>query len=131
MADQPTAQLKQALTELSTKLDDAGVKKAIGCIPDSVKTPVIDALKQVLNVIKQTLKDFEKELDCITGITPLFDVVNNLVDAAKGLVPGEEGKANLEKVKDVFNTLKDIPSTQDITDIVTLIDAIVEKLGKM
>jgi uncharacterized phage infection (PIP) family protein YhgE len=120
------AQLKTSLTELDTLLGKSEVKSAIEAVPDSLMNPVLAGLKTVLNVIKDALGEIEKNLDKLTGLDQLLKAVNDLLTAAEGLAPGQ--KETLKNVKDIVNTLQDLPSAADILAIVNLIKGIITKL---
>jgi uncharacterized phage infection (PIP) family protein YhgE len=119
-------QLKTSLTELDTLLGKPEVKTAIEAVPDSLMNPVLGGLKTVLNVIKDALNEIEKNLDKLTGLDQLLKTVNDLLTAAEGLAPGQ--KETLKSVKDIVNTLQDLPSAADILAIVNLIKGIIAKL---
>ena len=78
------------------------------------------------SVIKDALDEIEKNLDKLTGLDQLLKAVNDLLTAAEGLAPGQ--KETLKNVKDIVNTLQDLPSAADILAIVNLIKGIITKL---
>ena len=118
--------VENALDELSSLLDQTAIKDAIGLIPDTLKDPVIDGLKQVLNVIKDALNELMANLASVVNLGELFSTINSLMEAAEGLAPGE--KDTLDTVKNIVNTLQDLPGVDDIEQILSKIDAIVAKL---
>lgn len=122
-------QLKQALQEVSTFLDKPEVRTALGQIPASIKTPVLDGLKTVLNVIQKALTELKANLGAVTTVKDLLKVLDNLLTAAEGLAPGE--KATLDSVKTIVKTLQDLPGAADIDNILTLIQQIITKLGSL
>jgi len=126
MADNVLEQLKEALGELSTLLDNAAIKAAIGAIPDSIMAPIIEGLKSVLQVIKDALDELKESLDSVVNIEELLTTVNSLLEAAEGLAPGQ--KDTLDSVKAIVKTLQDLPGLAEINEIITLIDQIVGKL---
>lgn len=126
MNDNVLAELKQALQELSTLLDNPAVRTAIGAIPDSIMNPVIDGLKTVLNVIRDALNELKNSLGSVTALGDLLTTVNNLLAAAEGLAPGQ--KDTLETVKTIVKTLQDLPGVAEIEEILTLIQQIITKL---
>ena len=126
MEDNTLQKLKDALQELSTLLDNAAVRTAIGAIPDSIMNPVIEGLKTVLNVIKDALNELKSSLGSVTQLGDLLKTVNDLLTAAEGLAPGQKG--TLETVKTIVKTLQDLPGVADIEAILNLIGQIVTKL---
>lgn len=122
-------QLKEALQELSTLLDNLAIKTAIDAIPDSIMGPVIEGLKTILNVIKDALDELKASLDSVGTIGELLSTINNLLAAAEGLAPGQ--KETLEDVKNIVKTLQDLPGLADIEAILTLIGQIITKLENL
>lgn len=118
--------VENALDELSSLLNQDAIKQAIGLIPDTLKEPVIDGLKQVLNVIKDALNELMANLESVVSLGELFSTINSLMEAAESLAPGE--KDTLDTVKNIVNTLQDLPGVDDIEQILSKIDAIVAKL---
>jgi hypothetical protein len=118
-------QLKEALQELNTLLDNTAVKTALAAIPDSIMKPVIEGLKEVLNVIKEALNEL-KNLPVVGDLDAFLSTVNSLLEAAEGLAPGK--KSTLDTVKNIVKTLQDLPGTEDIEEILGMIDQIVAKL---
>lgn len=119
-------QLKQSLQELSTLLDNAAVRTAIGAVPDAIMNPVIEGLKTILNVIKDALNELKNSLGSVTQLSDLLSAVNSLLTAAEGLAPGQ--RDTLETVKTIVRTLQDIPGVAQIEEILTLIGQIIGKL---
>ena len=126
MEDNTLQKLKEALQELSTLLDNAAVKTAIGAVPDAIMNPVVEGLKTVLNVIKDALNELKNSLGSVTQLGDLFKTVNDLLTAAEGLAPGQ--KSTLETVKTIVKTLQDLPGVAQIEEILGLIGQIVTKL---
>lgn len=122
--------LKKALDKLSLLLDQQNVRDAIGKIPDSLIDPVIQGLITILNVIKQALVDLSDEVTSVGELSPLFESVDELLEAAEGLAPGQ--KDTLDSVQSVISTLGDISeSAGDIQSIITTIGTIITKLGSL
>lgn len=119
-------QLKTALQEVSTFLDNPAVRTALGQIPASIKTPVMDGLKQVLGVIQTALNELKSNLSAVTTVQDLLKVINDLLTAAEGLAPGQ--KDTLDSVKTIVKTLQDLPSAAEIEEILNLIQQIINKL---
>lgn len=126
MAENVLEQLKGTLQELSSLLDQDAIKNAISLIPDAIMNPVIDGLKTILNVIKDALNELKQSLDSVVNIEQLLSTINNLLEAAEGLAPGQ--KDTLESVRSIVKTLQDLPGIQDIEEILSLIDQIITKL---
>lgn len=126
MDDNVLEDLKKALQDLSSLLDQDAVKTAIGAIPDSIMAPVIEGLKTILNVIKDALNELKESLDSVVNLDELLTTVTGLLDAAEGLAPGQ--KDTLDTVRTIVKTLQDIPGLEDINEILGLIDQIVAKL---
>jgi cysteinyl-tRNA synthetase len=127
MADQNTLdQVKAALQSISDFLDKAEVRAALGQIPDTIKKPVLDGLKTILNVIQKALDELNKNLGAVTTIHQLLDVINALLDAAQGLAQSE--KDTLESVKSVVKTLQDLPDAAQIKAISDLAGGIITKI---
>jgi chemotaxis regulatin CheY-phosphate phosphatase CheZ len=124
--DNKLAELKKALQEVLTFLNNQAVTTALGQIPDSIKKPVLEGLKKVLDVIKKALDELKKNLSAVTTVKDLLKVINDLLTAAEGLAPGE--KETLESVKKIVQTLQDLPGAAEIEEILTLIGQIVQKL---
>lgn len=118
--------LKGALQELSTLLDNPAIKTAIQAVPDSIMGPVVDGLQTVLNVIKDALEELKSSLGSVTALEDLLKTINDLLTAAQGLAPGQQG--TLETVKTIVKTLQDLPGVADIEQILTLIGQIITKL---
>jgi hypothetical protein len=127
--DNKLQELKQALTSVKTFLDNPAVVTAIGQIPASIKKPVFDGLKQVLDVIKKALDELKGSLAAVTTVKDLLKVINDLLNAAAGLAPGEQ--ATLNNVKTIIQTLQSLPGAAEIEEILNLITAIVTKLGSL
>lgn len=127
--DNKLQELKQALQQVSTFLDNPAVRTALGQIPASIKKPVFDGLKQVLDVIKKALDELKGSLSAVTTVKDLLKVINDLLDAAAGLAPGE--KATLDNVKQIVKTLQDLPGAAEIEEILNLINQIISKLGSL
>ena len=119
-------QLKEVLTKLSVLLDNPAIKTALGQIPDSIKKPVRDGLKTVLNVVQEALNKLKDNLGAVTTVHELLGVINDLLAAAEGLAPGQ--KDTLETVKKIVKTLQDLPGAAQITEILGLITQIITKL---
>jgi phage-related protein len=126
MDDNVLEDLKKALQDLSSLLDQDAVKTAIGAIPDSIMDPVIEGLKIILDVIKDALNELKESLDSVVNLDELLTTVTGLLDAAEGLAPGQ--KDTLDTVRTIVKTLQDIPGLEDINEILGLIDQIVAKL---
>jgi len=127
MADNALDKLDSALTDLSKILDDPAVKTALGAIPASVKTPIVEGLQKVLDVVKKTLKELEDKIASVVNLDKLFTTTTNLLDAVEGLVTDQ--KSTLEDVKKVISTVQDVSKAKEkITGILTKIDEIVNKL---
>ena len=118
--------LKDALQELSTLLDNPAVSTAIRAVPDTIMNPVIEGLKTVLNVIKDALDELKDSLGSVTALDDLLKTVNDLLTAAEGLAPGQQG--TLTTVKNIVKTLQDLPGVAEIEEILTLIGQLVAKL---
>ncbi len=127
--DNKLQDLKKALDEVLTFLNNPAVVTALGQIPASIKKPVLDGLKQVLDVIKKALDELKKNLSAVTTVKDLLKVINDLLTAAEGLAPGE--KATLDSVKKIVQTLSDLPGEQEIKDILDKIDQIIAKLNSL
>jgi len=127
MADNALDKLDSALTDLSTILDDPAVKTALGAIPASIKTPIVEGLQKVLDVVKKTLKELEDKIASVVNLDKLFTTTTNLLDAVEGLVTDQ--KSTLEDVKKVISTVQDVSKAKEkITGILAKIDQIVNKL---
>jgi phage-related protein len=126
MEENTLQKLKEALQQLSTLLDNAAVRTAIGAIPDSIMNPVIEGLKTVLNVIKDALDELKNSLASVTSLGDLLTAITDLLTAAEGLAPGQ--RDTLETVKTIVKTLQDLPGVAEIEEILTLIQQIVTKL---
>lgn len=127
MADNALDKLDSALTDLSKILDDPAVKTALGAIPASIKTPIVEGLKKVLDVVKKTLKELEDKIASVVNLDRLFTTTTNLLNAVEGLVTDQ--KSTLEDVKKVISTVQDVSKAKEkITGILTKIDEIVNKL---
>jgi phage-related protein len=128
MAENTLEKLKSALQELSGILDDSTVKTALGAIPASIKTPIVEGLKTVLNVVKNTLKELKDKINSVVNLQKLFATTTKLLEAVEGLAP--DRKSTLEEVKTVVNTVQDVANAQqEIEAILTQIDQIVQKLA--
>jgi phage-related protein len=119
-------QLKSALQELSTLLDQPAVRTAIGLIPDAIMAPVIEGLKTILGVVKDALDELKSSLDSVVDINQLLTTVTSLLDAAAGLAPAQ--RDTLEGVRAIVRTLQDLPGPADLDEILGLINGIVTKL---
>ncbi len=127
MADNALDKLDTALTDLSKILDDSAVKTALGAIPASIKTPIVEGLQKVLDVLKKTLKELQDKIASVVNLDKLFTTTTGLLDAAEGLVTDQ--KSTLEDVKKVISTVQDVGKAKDkITGILAKIDEIVNKL---
>jgi ABC-type transporter Mla subunit MlaD len=126
MAGNVLGDVEKALDDLSALLDQPTIRQAVGKIPSELKSPVIDGLKSILDVIKKALNDLKANLQSIVNLKELFGTINSLMDAAEGLAPGE--KDTLDQVKKVVSTLEDVPGLADIDRILGKLDAIVAKL---
>lgn len=127
MADNALDKLNTALDDLSTILDEPAVKTALGAIPATIKTPIIEGLKKVLDVLKNTLKELSDKIASVVNLDKLFTTTTNLLDSAEGLVPDQ--KSTLEDVRKVVSTVQDVTQAKEkIAGILTKIDAIVGKL---
>ncbi|MDB9527117.1 hypothetical protein PN498_14035 [Oscillatoria sp. CS-180] len=127
MADNTLEKLNSALDKLSDTLDTEAVKTALGLIPDTLKSPIIEGLKQVLEVVKTTLNDLKDKVASIVNLEDLFSTTTELLEAAEGLAPDQSSTFN--EVRSVVQTLQDVPEAQqEIENILTKIDAIVTKL---
>jgi uncharacterized phage infection (PIP) family protein YhgE len=129
MADNKLQELKQALQQVLTFLNNPAVVTALGQIPASIKTPVFDGLKQVLDVIKKALDELKGSLSAVTTVKDLLKVINDLLDAAAGLAPGEQDTLN--NVKQIVQTLQDLPGAAEIEEILNLINQIITKLESL
>jgi uncharacterized phage infection (PIP) family protein YhgE len=127
--DNKLQELKQALQQVSTFLDNPAVGTALGQIPASIKDPVFDGLQQVLNVIKTALDELKGSLAAVTTVQDLLRVINDLLDAAAGLAPNEQDTLN--SVKTIVQTLRDLPGAAEIEEILNLINQIITKLGNL
>ncbi|HEY9605391.1 MAG TPA: hypothetical protein V6C85_27550 [Allocoleopsis sp.] len=128
MADNTLEKLKSALQELSGILDDSTVKTALGAIPASIKSPIVEGLKTVLNVVKNTLKELKDKISSVVKLDKLFATTTKLLDAVEGLAPDQ--KSTLEDVKKVVSTVQDVANAQqEIEAILALIEQIVQKLA--
>ncbi len=122
-------QLKQALQQVSTFLDNPAVRTALGQIPASIKDPVMEGLRTVLGVIQTALNELKANLSAVTTVQDLLKVINDLLVAAEGLAPGQ--KDTLDTVKTIVKTLQDLPSAAEIEEILNLIQQIITKLGSL
>jgi len=127
--DNKLVELKKALDEVLTFLNNPAVTTALGQIPDSIKKPVLDGLKQVLDVIKKALDELKSNLGAVTTVKDLLKVINDLLTAAEGLAPGE--KETLDSIKAIVQTLQDLPGAQQIQEILDKIDQIITKLNSL
>ena len=121
--------LKEALDKTSEFLDKPEVRTALGQIPGSIKDPVFEGLRTVLNVIKTALDELKANLGAVTTVQDLLKVINDLLDAAKGLASGEE--ETLNRVKDIINTLQSLPSAADIEAVIAKVEEIIQKLSSL
>ena len=119
-------ELKTSLQELSVQLDDQKVKEAIASLPESIITPILEGLKSVLNIVKDSLTELEAKRDSVANLQEVLGTVNNLLAVSRGIAPDE--KDTLESVKTIVNTLQDLPGLERLSEILTLIDQIVSKL---
>jgi hypothetical protein len=127
MADNALDKLNSALDDLSKILDEPAVKTALGAIPASVKTPIVEGLQKVLEVVKTTLKELEDKIASVVNLEKLFTTTTSLLEAAEGLAT--EQKGTFEDVKKVISTLQDVSKAKEkIAGILGKIDAIVAKL---
>ncbi len=122
-------QLKQALQQVSAFLDNPAVRTALGQIPASIKDPVMDGLRTVLEVIQTALNELKANLGAVTTVQDLLKVINDLLTAAEGLAPGQ--KDTLDSVKTIVKTLQDLPGVAEIEEILNLIQQIITKLGSL
>jgi hypothetical protein len=122
-------QLRDALRQLSTLLDQQPVRTAIGLIPDAIMGPVIEGLRTILGVIRESLDELKNSLGSVGNIGDLLAAVNSLLEAAEGLAPGQ--RDTLEGVRAIVRTLQDLPGPEDIDEILGLIDEIVNKLAAL
>ena len=130
MAENTFAKLKDALNKLSDLLDNAAIRTALGAIPASMKTPLVEGLKQVLNVVKNTVNELKQKLSSLVNLSELFSTTNSLVEAVEGLAPDQ--RSNLDQVRSVISTLQDATSgQQDIEEILGKIDQLITKLGTL
>jgi Tfp pilus assembly protein PilO len=127
--DNQIEQLQKALTEVLAFLNKTEVSEALSKIPASIKTPVFDGLKKVLDVIKTALDELKKNLGSITTVKDLLKVINDLLTAAEGLAPNE--KDNLENLKKILNTLQSLPDAAKIEAIIVDISKIIAKLESL
>lgn len=127
--DDKIAALKEALDKTSEFLDKPEVRTALGQIPASIKDPVFEGLRTVLNVIKTALDELKQNLGAVTTVQDLLKVINDLLDAATGLAPGEA--ATLNQVKDIVNTLQSLPSAADIEAVIAKVEEIIQKLSSL
>lgn len=119
-------QLKTALQEVSTFLDNPTVRTAFGQIPASIKNPIMEGLRTVLGVIQTALNELKANLDAVTTVQDLLRVINDLLTAAEGLAPGQ--RDTLDSVRTIVRTLQDLPNAAEIDSILTLITQIITKL---
>jgi hypothetical protein len=127
--DNQIQELDKALKQVSAFLDKPEVREALSKIPANIKTPVLDGLKKVLEVIKPALEELKQNLGAVNTVKDLLKVINDLLTAAEGLAPGE--KATLENVKKIVNTLQVLPDAAKIDAIIALILQIVGKLNNL
>ena len=127
--DNTLQQLKTALQEVSTFLDNPAVRTALGQIPASIKDPVMEGLRTVLGVIQTALNELKNNLSAVTTVQDLLKVINDLLTAAEGLAPGQ--KDTLDSVKTIVKTLQDLPSAAEIEEILNLIQQIINKLQSL
>jgi uncharacterized protein YoxC len=128
MADNTLTKLKDALNQLSSLLDNAAIKTALGAIPASLKTPIIEGLKKVLDVVKTTLNELKQKINSVIQLDQLFATTTSLLDAVAGLAPDQQ--STLDSVRSVVSTLQDVSQAQqEIDAILAQIDGIVTKLG--
>lgn len=127
--DNKLQELKKALQQVSTFLDNPAVRTALGQLPASIKNPVFEGLKKVLDVIKKALDELKGSLGAVTTVKDLLKVINDLLAAAEGLAPG--AKDTLDSVKTIVQTLQDLPGAAEIEEILSLINQIITKLGSL
>lgn len=121
--------VKNALDELSSLLDDGDVKGALGRLPGTFKTPIIEGLKTVLRVLQDGLRELNDAVPDVETIEQLLGVVDKLLEASEGLVPGQ--KDALETVRKIAQALQDLPTAEDIQAIIAKIDEIISKLENL
>lgn len=127
MTDNTLEKIKSALDKLSTTLDSSAVQTALGLIPDTLKDPIVNGLKQVLEVVKTTLNDLKDKVASIVDLGELFSTTTELLEAAEGLAPDQS--STFGEVRSVVQTLQDIPEAQqEIENILAQIDTIIAKL---
>jgi hypothetical protein len=127
--DDKIKELKEALDKVSAFLDKPEVRTALGQIPASIKGPVFEGLKQVLDVIKTALNELKANLGAVTTVKDLLKVINDLLDAAKGLASGEE--ETLNRVKGILDTLQSLPGAADIEAVIAKIQEIIQKIESL
>jgi hypothetical protein len=121
--------VKNALNELSSLLDDEDVKSALGQLPGTFKTPIIEGLKTVLGVLQDGLRELKDAVPDVETIEQLLGVVDKLLEASEGLVPGQ--KDTLETVRKIAQALQDLPTAEEIEEIIKKIDEIIGKLENL
>ena len=127
MTDNTLEKIKSALDKLSTTLDSSAVQTALGLIPDTLKDPIVNGLKQVLEVVKTTLNDLKDKVASIVDLGELFSTTTELLEAAEGLAPDQS--STFGEGRSVVQTLQDIPEAQqEIENILAQIDTIIAKL---
>jgi len=130
MADQNTLdQVKTALQAISDFLDKPEVRTALGQIPDTIKKPVLDGLKTILDVVQKALVELNKNLGAVTTIQDLLKVINGLLTAVAGLAPDQQ--ATLDTVKNIVKTLQDLPDAAQVKAISDLAGALITKIENL
>ncbi len=124
MEDDPIVKLKSALTKLDTLLDGPVVAQAVEKLGSIIK-PIVKILVQLLELIREALQEIIDGLDGL-GIEEISETVNELLGAAAGLLPGQADK--LEEIKNALGFLEEVPSAQDLQDVLDLITSITTKL---
>src|SRR5829696_1456898 len=127
--DDKIKELKEALDKVSVFLDKPEVRTALGQIPATIKDPVFEGLRTVLDVIKTALNELKANLGAVTTVQELLKVINDLLDAAKGLASGEE--ETLNRVKGILDTLQSLPGAADIEAVIAKIEEIIQKIASL
>lgn len=124
MEDDPIAKLKSALEKLDTLLSGPIVAQAVEQL-GSIIRPIIEILVQLLNLIRDALQEIIDGLEGV-GIEEISETVNELLDAAAGLLPGQADR--LEEIKSALGFLENVPSVEDLQEVLDLLTSITTKL---
>lgn len=124
MEDDPIAKLKSALEKLDTLLSGPVVATAVEKL-GSIIRPIIDILVQLLNLIKDALQEIIDGLEGV-GIEEISETVNELLEAAAGLLPGQADR--LDEIRNALGFLENVPSVEELQEVHDLLTSITTKL---